>query len=361
MRKNGYDPEFAERVFRQIQGFGEYGFPESHAASFALLVYVSAWIKCYYPDVFAAALINSQPMGFYAPAQLVADAKKHGVAVRAADVNSSDWDCTLEKEVTSDKWRVTREERTPIDLSSLVTRHSSLVTSLRLGLRMIRGLPEAHAKIIMHCRAAGPFASFADFARRTGLPSATLKRLAHADALRSLNLDRRGALWRSLPSREPFPLFDGLDGDEQAVSLPPMEPLAEVLADYGSWGLTLRQHPMSFLRGMLEQRGVVPASALATLPVDSLVRVAGIVLLRQRPGTAKGITFVTLEDETGMFNLIVHPEVWEKHHLVARSADVMLVHGRLQREAGIIHVLVGGMENLSAFLAELDTKSRDFR
>jgi error-prone DNA polymerase len=228
-------------------------------------------------------------------------------------------------------------------------------------MRMIRGLARAHADVIVCCRADGPFASFADFARRTGLRSATLKKLAHADAFRSLDLDRRSALWRSLPSREPFPLFDGLDAEDTPVTLPPMAPIKEVLADYGSSGLSLKQHPMSFLRPMLEERGVVPAKALAELPVDRMLKVAGIVLLRQRPGTAKGITFVTLEDETGMFNLIVRPEVWEKHHRVARSADVLLVHGRLQRESGIVHVLVSGMEDLSAYLSDLNVSSRDFR
>lgn len=353
MRRNGYTEDFAERVFRQIQGFGEYGFPESHSASFALLVYVSAWIKCYYPDVFAVALLNSQPMGFYAPAQLLADAKKHGVTIRPVDVNHSEWDCTLEL-VEREPWSVEREN----DPTLHVPR--STPHAIRLGLRMIRGMPESHANVIVTARAAGRFTSFEDFARRSGLGSPTLRKLAHADAMRSLDLERRTALWRSLPSREPFPLFDALDAEESPVPLPPMDPLQEVLADYGSSGLTLRQHPMSFLRGMLEQRGVVPASALAILPVNTIVKVAGIVLLRQRPGTAKGITFVTLEDETAMFNLIVRPEVWEQHHRVARSADVMLVHGWLQREADIIHVLVQELEDLSAFLAELNVSSRDF-
>jgi error-prone DNA polymerase len=338
MQANGYSGAFAEQVFQQIQGFGDYGFPESHAASFALLVYVSAWLKRWYPAAFTSALLNSQPMGFYAPGQLVADARRHGVAVRPIDVHSSDWDSTLEKG--------------DADLFQ---------PALRLGLRLVRGLARAHAAAIVQARANGPFLSFDDFARRTGIGAGVLKKLAQADAFRSLDLERRAALWRSLPARAPLPLFDPLDVEESTQGLPPMAPLQEVLADYGSAGLTLRRHPMSFLRPVLDQRGIAPADTLAALPGNRRVKVAGVVLLRQRPSTANGITFVTLEDETGMTNLIVRQQVWERCRRVARTAAVMLAHGQLQKQDEIIHVLVTHLEDLTPALRELRTSSRDFR
>lgn len=330
MAANGYSIDFAERVYQQIQGFGNYGFPESHAASFALLVYVSAWLKRYYPAAFAAALINSQPMGFYAPGQLVADARKHGVRVLPIDVNFSHWDCTLE------------------------------ASALRLGLRMVSGLARTAADAVAGARADGPFTSFENFARRTGLRSGALKTLSRADAFGSLGLGRRAALWQSLPSREPVPLFDEVESEEPAANLPPTEELQEVLDDYGSTGLSLRRHPMAFFRSFLDTLGVTPAGTLASLPTGRKLRVAGVVLLRQRPGTANGITFVTLEDETGMVNLIIRREVWERHRKVARTAGVLLAHGHLQNEADVIHVLVTRLEDLSAHLRDLRSHSRDF-
>ncbi len=337
MLANGYALEFAERFFQQICGFGEYGFPESHAASFALLVYVSSWLKCYHPAAFAAAIINSQPMGFYAPAQLIADAKKHGVEVLPIDVNFSDWDCTLEKsEVRSQK------------------------SEVRLGFRLVGGLARKHVDLIVARRAERPFESFADFVHRTELRSGALKRLGQADAFRSLELGRRAALWKSLPEREPPTLFDEFDRQETPNALPPMTPFEEVLADYGAAGLTLRQHPVSFLREMLNQLNVTPADKLATTNSGSKLKVGGIVLMRQRPSTAKGITFVTLEDETGTVNLIVRPEVWEKYRRVARGAIAMIAHGVLQNESNVIHVLVNRLEDLSEQLGELTARSRDF-
>ncbi len=339
MAANGYAREFAERVFQQICGFGEYGFPESHAASFALLVYVSAWIKRYHPAAFCAAIINSQPMGFYAPAQLVADARKHGVEVRPVDVNFSDWDCTLEPMSGND---------------------SSLPTALRLGMRLIHGFSQKYADAIVAARRDGPFRSFEEFARRTGLRSAALKKLGRADAFRSLALDRRGALWQALPPRETAGLFAGLDEREAAAPLPAMSDYAEVLADYGSAGLTLRPHPVSFHRPALDRLRITPAVQLQTAKNGGWLRVAGIVLLRQRPSTAKGITFVTLEDETGMVNLIVRPDVWERFRRVARTAVAMIARGRLQREHDVIHVLVSRLEDMSEQLENISTKSRDF-
>ncbi len=331
MRNNGYSPEFAERVFQQIQGFGDYGFPESHAASFALLAYVSAWLKRYYPAAFTAALINSQPMGFYAPAQLVADARKHGVEVRPVDVNSSRYDCTLEP------------------------------PALRLGLRMVAGLGQAPAEAVVRARAGGPFASFDDFARRTGLRAGALKALARADAFASVPLGRRAALWQSLPPREPTPLLGGDAAEEPPAALPPEAPLEEVLADYGATGVSLRRHPVSFFRPLLDKLDVVPAGRLGSMTPGCRLKVAGIVLLRQRPGTANGITFVTLEDETGMVNLIVRQQVWDRYRRVARTSVALLAHGTLQREADVIHVLTTRLEDFSAPLRGLDAHSRDFR
>jgi error-prone DNA polymerase len=336
MKANGYSTDFAERVFQQICGFGEYGFPESHAASFALLVYVSAWLKRYYPEVFAVALLNSQPMGFYAPAQIIADARAHGAVVRPIDVNFSLSDCTLE--------------------ATDGPHHA-----IRLGFRMVGGLQSRVGETVVGKRAIGPYVSFDDFVKRTGLRSSPLKKLAHADAFASLGLTRRQALWRVLPDAEPMPLFDSIPAEEVDVELPAMTPLREVLTDYVNTGLTLREHPISFLRKAMDERGVTPAKGLSQRPPDREVTVAGLVLMRQRPSTAKGITFVTLEDETGVVNLIIRQDVWERHRQAARAAVVMLATGQLQREGAVIHVLVNRMEDWSGRLAELDVRSRDFR
>jgi error-prone DNA polymerase len=363
MKANGYSEEFAERLFRQIRGFGEYGFPESHAASFALLVYVSAWLKCYYPAAFAAALINSQPMGFYAPAQLISDAQKHGVEVRPADVNHSAWDCTLEPAVDADARLapVRRTGRDDVQRTNNLASCSHSSPALRLGLRLIAGLPQAAADTIMAARQDGPFTSFNDFARRTRLGAPVLQKLALADAFRSLGLNRRDALWQALPQQERLPLFDSAELEALPVSLPPMSPLQETLADYSAAGLTLRDHPVSFLRPMLDEMKVVRADQLLTYPAEQRLKVAGLVLLRQRPATASGITFVTLEDETGIINLIVRPQVWERCRRAAHTSKVMLAHGRLQRQGEIIHVLVTKLENLTPKLAEIQARSRDFR
>jgi error-prone DNA polymerase len=335
MQSRGLTRGFAEGVFRQISGFGEYGFPESHAASFALLVYVSSWLKHYYPAAFAAALLNSQPLGFYAPAQLVRSAREHGVCVRAADVNASRWDCTLEE------------------------------GALRLGLRMVSGLSETVALSIERAREAGPFSGWDDFMRRTRLSRAVVSRLAAADAFSSLELNRRNALWQALAQEKKprdMPLLDALQGDDEPlVALPPLQLREEVLADYRTSGLSLKAHPMQFVRQRLNGLRVLPARRLATYPADRHVRVAGIVLMRQRPSTAKGITFVTLEDETGTANLIIRQDVWQRFYRVARTATAYLAQGRLQREGGVIHVLVSKLEDLSELLRGLESRSRDFR
>jgi error-prone DNA polymerase len=369
MLARGMPPEYAEATFQQIRGFGDYGFPESHAASFALLVYVSAWLKCHYPAAFCAALLNSQPMGFYAPPQLVRDARQHGVEVRPADVNHSDYECTLE-----DVGRSRLPSGTlPTDnvcssLKSLPaegTYRGSLL-ALRLGLQMLQGMGEAPARQIVEARARRPFGSLEDFAKRTGLGRSVALRLAKAGAFGSLGLSRRGALWHALahdPKDRPQdrPLLAGLEADGQTpVEIPPLSPAEEVLADYRTTGLSLTAHPLEFLRAGLDRLGVAPARQLATLPNGGPVRVAGIVLVRQRPGTAKGITFVTLEDETGLANLVIRPDVWQRFRQAALGATVLLAQGRLERCGQVIHVLVGRLENLSQRLAELGSQSRDF-
>jgi len=346
MESRGLTRQFAEAVFGQISGFGEYGFPESHAASFAILVYVSAWLKHYYPAAFCASLLNSQPIGFYAPAQLIRNAQEHRVEVRPVDVNASCWDTTLE-----------RPEKSSVEQAEL---------AIRLGLRFISGLSESQARAIEAARTSGgPFTGWDDFTRRTRLTRAVMTRLAEADAFSSLELDRRGALWQALAEEKKprsMPLFDVLEAeDEPVVPLPTLRLEEQVLADYRSAGLSLKAHPMQFVREDLNAWEILPAEKLATHAANQHIRVAGIVLMRQRPSTAKGITFVTLEDETGQANLIVRQDVWQKFYRVARTATALIAHGRLQRQGQIIHVLVTKLEDLSEQLRGLASHSRDFR
>jgi error-prone DNA polymerase len=335
MRGNGYTPEFADRLYNQIKGFGEYGFPESHAASFALLVYASAWIKCYHPDVFLAAIINSQPMGFYAPAQLVVDARRHGVEVRPIDINHSHWDCTLEPTASGSH-------------------------AVRLGWRLADSVGEELAERIVAARAARAFVSWADFIQRTGLHTTLLTKLAKADAFQSVGVSRRQALWQALACRESSPLFDGVE-EEEPIGLRSMTLEQEVVADYQANGFSLRGHPFRFLRDQLRERRVVTAAELATLETDRQYRVAGLILLRQRPGTAKGITFVTLEDESGTANLVIHQTTWEHFHRVARRAGAVIARGILQRQNEVIHLVVDQLEDLSRELSQIPRRSRDFR
>ncbi len=345
MRANGLNEEFAERVFTQIRGFGEYGFPESHAASFALLVYASCWLKHYYPEAFCAALLNSQPMGFYAPAQLVQDARSHGVEVLPADVGHSDWESTLTRVATEPK---------------------SKRCGVRLGLHMIRGLPEEVGQLVVRCRQAGAYVDVADFTRRTRLGQATITRLADAGALASLSGDRRAAYWQALAQDQhgtAMPLLEstGADKDDELpATLPPMQPIEEVYADYQTIGLSLRAHPISFVRDQLKRMRVTTAAQLKQERDQKFVRVAGLVLLRQRPSTAKGITFVTLEDETGSMNLVLRPDVWDRHYTLARTSNAWLVCGVLENREGVVHVVVGSLEDLSKQVQGLTLKSRDF-
>ncbi len=335
MLARGLSADFAERVFLQIRGFGEYGFPESHAASFALLVYVSAWLKHYYPAAFAASILNSQPMGFYAPAQLVRDAIEHQVTVLPPDVNHSGWDHRLEYQQS--RW------------------------ALRLGLRSIVGLSEAQGRQLEAAQALRPFGSFADLARRSGVSPGTLKRLAEADAYLSLNLNRREALWQALAEdRADLPLLND-EPDEFLPALPAMPEAAQVIADYRWLGLSLRAHPLSFLRGDLAKLGVAAAQTLADWRNNGAVKVAGIVLLRQRPGTAKGITFITLEDETGQVNLVVRQAVWEQDRHAARTATLLAAQGHVERRDKVIHVVVRRLEDFSHLLGKLRNRPRDFQ
>ncbi|WP_260483428.1 error-prone DNA polymerase [Sphingomicrobium flavum] len=338
MIERGYDPEFAARCFQQIRGFGEYGFPESHAASFAHLVYVSSWMKCHYPAVFACALLNSQPMGFYAPAQIVRDAQEHGVEVRAADVNDSGWDNSLEAFVEGN-------DQPP----------------MRLGLRQVEGLREvAAARLVAERDRAGPYASLAELHERTRLSSAVIERLAAADAFRSMGLDRRQALWdaRALKSAIDLPLFAAAaardEGAERAAHMLPQMPLPEhVVADYQTMRLSLKAHPMSFLRDGLSARGFTANADLRKKNFRQMAKVSGIVLIRQRPGSAKGVCFITLEDETGVVNLVVWPDVMEKYRKVIMGARLMEVSGRIEMDDEVLHLIVGRMEDATWRLGEL--------
>jgi error-prone DNA polymerase len=331
MVANGYEKEFAERCFKQIEGFGEYGFPESHAASFALLVYVSCWLKHHYPDVFLTAMLNSQPLGFYAPAQLVRDARDHGVTVLPVDVNLSNWDATMEEEAPGKTHAV------------------------RLGLRQIKGFREDAAAALMAVREGG-YDSVRDLWLRAGLRKDAMEKLAHADAFRSLGLDRREALWavRALGD-EPLPLFRSAasQGAEEEVLLPRM-PLGEHVAhDYARLKLSLKAHPMDFLRQACALKGHIPIEGLQTAWNNSLVTLTGLVLLRQRPGTAKGVIFMTLEDETGAGNIIVWAKTFEAYRKVVLGSKLLTVRGRVQREGIVIHVIADHLEDASADLSLL--------
>ena len=334
MVERGYEEAFAERCFKQIEGFGTYGFPESHAASFALLVYVSAWMKHHHPEVFAAALLNSQPMGFYAPAQIVRDAREHGVAVRAVDINASAWDCTLE----------------PGGGSGL---------ALRLGLRQVKGLPEAEARRLVAARENG-YADIQGLWRRAGLGARALDALARADAFASLGVGRRQALWqiKGLPDARPLPLFAAAGeedrGEELAVALPDLAAGQEVVEDYASLRLSLRAHPMSFLREALSAEGWRDSSVLQEVKDGARLKLCGLVLVRQRPGTASGVIFATLEDERGVANIVVWPRVFEANRATVLKASLLGVSGRVQKEGLVIHLVAERLYDLSPRLRRLE-------
>ncbi|MGV1915850.1 error-prone DNA polymerase [Rhizobium sp. 22-785-1] len=345
--KNKFSEDFAKRIFKQLEGFGSYGFPESHAASFALIAYASAWMKCHHPDIFCAALLNSQPMGFYAPAQLVRDARNHGVVVRPVCINASRWDCTLEEETGPDR------------------------EAVRLGMRLVKGLSNKHAGDIIACRQDKPFQSIDDLWRRAGVPVAALVCLAEADAfLPSLGLSRREALWVIKGLRdEPLPLFAAAAARENAlieelqepdVNLLPMTAGGEVVQDYGHMGLTLREHPMSFLRQDLARRRIITCSEAYKSNDGRWLEVAGLVLIRQRPGSAKGVIFMTLEDETGIANAIVWVKTFEKYRRVVLSASMVGIYGKLQREGEVVHIVAHRITDLSDILRSVGERDKPF-
>ncbi|WFU01751.1 error-prone DNA polymerase [Rhizobium sp. CB3171] len=360
MAERGYEREFAKNCFEQIKGFGEYGFPESHAASFALLVYASSWLKAYYPDVFCAAILNAQPMGFYAPAQLVRDAREHGVEMRPVDVNHSSWDCLL--------------ERARFDQDAVEPRHASMRAliktqcAVRLGFRQVKGLSDKEMEQLVERRGAG-YSSVRDLWLRSGLAKAQIERLADADAFRSIGLSRREALWavRALDvgsAAEKLPLFDLADRTdlqiEPAVSLPEMLPGEQVIEDYRYLSLSLKAHPVSFLRADFAQLGIVQNRDLPNVPNGRMVTIAGLVLVRQRPGSAKGVIFMTLEDETGVSNAIVWPKMFEKYRAIVMGARLVKIRGRLQSESGVIHVVVDYIEDMTSALGILQREASRF-
>jgi error-prone DNA polymerase len=374
MVTKGYDREFAERCFHQIEGFGEYGFPESHAASFALLVYASCWMKCRYPDVFVAAMLNAQPLGFYAPAQLVRDAREHGVEVREVDVNLSDWDCTLESLSPPLGGRGEGSEGEPSSGPSdhllpegegihprhaEMTPHIRTTHAVRLGFRQIIGVKEKDMLRLVEQRGEA-YDSVRDLWLRSGLSSTVLERLADADAFRSLGLDRRQALWavRALDrvgDQDDLPLFASRPGrdTEPDARLPPMPLGAHVVEDYRRLSLSLKAHPASFLRARLSARGIVRSDALRSVKNGERVTVAGLVLVRQRPGTAAGVIFMTLEDETGVANIIVWPKIFERLRAIVLGARFVAVTGKLQSEQGVIHIVAERMNDLTSMLGLL--------
>ena len=338
MIANGYSEEFAERIFKQIEGFGSYGFPESHAASFALIAYASSWMKCHHPDVFACALLNAQPMGFYAPAQIVRDARQHGVKVLPVSINHSRWDCTLENS-------------------------GGRYLSLRLGLRMAKGFSNNDGGSLIAARGDIAFSSIPELQQRSQLHPGALERLAEADAFACLaKTDRRRALWevRALASTD-LPLFAGReDFVEPAVEVSPMKQGREVVEDYASVGLTLRRHPIAFLRHELSMMNCVTSASLRNTRDEKRLMVAGIVLVRQRPGSAKGVMFMTIEDETGHANVVVWPDIFEKYRRLILSATMVACYGKLQREGEVIHVIANRLVDLSAMLRSVGGRNEAF-
>ncbi|HEU0133662.1 MAG TPA: error-prone DNA polymerase [Allosphingosinicella sp.] len=376
MVERGYTRDFAERTFKQIEGFGSYGFPESHAASFAKIAYASSWMKCHHPDVFCAAILNAQPMGFYQPAQLVKDAQNHGVEVRPICINRSRWDCTLENPPRAKRGEgdhpkggggvdalesedlartANATPSTPPPGFAWSPSPSSMGRKLiRLGLRMVRGLSNLHAARILAARAEGPFASIEDVWRRSGVPVAALERLADSDAFASLGLDRRQALWRVRGLGEtPLPLFAAADalGQEPEVALTPLTGGREVVEDYRTVQLSLKAHPLAFLRESLGPK-VTTCAGLERLKDGRRVEVAGLVLIRQRPGKGN-VTFITLEDETGIANVILWQRKFEAQRRIVMSAAMLGVKGMMQKEGEVIHIVADRLEDMTPLLHQV--------
>ena len=335
MLAKGYTQDFAERIFQQVLGFGSYGFPESHSASFALLVYVSAWLKCHQPAAFCAGLLNSWPMGFYAPAQLVADARRNGVIFRRVDVQHSEWNCTLEPGPNG------RPE-------------------VRIGMRMVKGLAENQAQAIIGARAADAFRSVDNLAHLAGLNQRSLNLLAMSNALHSLTGHRRLARWGALGVERLPGMLAGYSAQEDHIVLVPPTEGQDIVADYRSLGLTLERHPLELLRKRFARLGVLRAADLSHARNGSRVRVAGLVTHRQRPETASGVIFISIEDETGVNNLIIWPKLLERQRVPILAAELMVVEGKIQSEQGVTHVVAHKVRDYSAWLGGLAVSSRDF-
>ena len=335
MQARGYTRQFAEQIFAQIQGFGEYGFPESHAASFALLAYVSAWLKYYHPAAFTCALLNSQPMGFYAPAQLIQDARKHDVVVHPVDVVHSDWDCTL-------------------------AYSPNTAPALRLGLRMIKGFAKQAAARIIAARRHRPLQDIDDLHKRAALSRAILTRLTDADALLSIAGNRRMATWSALAIEPSLPLLHNAHIAEVTPPLRPPTEAAQVLADYQSLQFSLRAHPLALLRKQLRNQHAHTITSAHAKIHGSWVQTAGIVISRQRPGSAQGVIFITLEDETGMINVVIWEHLLEQQRKTILHAQLLAVHGNIEREASVVHLIAKRVFDYSSLLGKLKTESRDF-
>ncbi len=384
MRERGYEEQFARQIYKQILGFGEYGFPESHAASFALLVYVSSWLKCYEPVAFTCALLNSQPMGFYSPSQLTQDLRRHDGTIRAADVCVSEWECTLEyakseptksepKHISSfpRKWESSVVDTNAIESPRGRSEHKSEHKSeraadlssppaLRLGLCMVKGLSETAGKKVVTARAAHAFADVDDLARRAGLNRHDMEALAAAGALANLSGHRRNALWDVSGVERMSPLLADSVIDEIPPALIAPSEGEDIVADYASLGLTLGRHPLALLRERLQRQHMLTAAELHNLPHGRIARVTGLVTGRQRPGTASGVTFVTLEDETGMVNVIVWRDLAERQRKELLRSNLLTVYGTLERAGEVVHLIAGRLRDQSAMLGKLTTRSRDF-
>jgi len=356
MVRKGYPPDFAEGIFRQIEGFGEYGFPESHAASFALLVYFSSWFKCHEPACFLAAMLNAQPLGFYTPSQLVQDAQRHGVEVRPVDVVASDWDCTLEAP------GVAREAGEPMDGGG----DGTLQPAVRLGLRLVSGLGEGAGRRIVTARAVAMFESVDDLSLRAGLDRQDMAALAAADALSSLAGHRRQQVWAATATRPAPPLLKDAPVREQPLQLPSAGEGEDIVFDYASTGLTLRRHPLALLRPRLDALRWHSAQRLQGLADGEAARACGLVTMRQRPGTAKGTLFISLEDETGTVNVIVWPALVETQRDILMRARLLAVEGKWQRDEAsggrVWHLVARRAQDLTPLLGRLaqERRSRDF-
>jgi error-prone DNA polymerase len=357
MVARNYERSFAERIFEQIEGFGEYGFPESHAASFALLVYASAWIKRHEPAAFLAALLNAQPLGFYSPSQLVQDAKRHGIAVRPPDVTVSDWDCFLEEAVPAahDAGNAGNPDEAQARVGA-ATRQPAV----RLGLRLVKGLSEAAAQRIADMRAIRPFAGIDDLARRAELDTQALQALARANALAALSGHRRQAAWQVAGMRPAPHLLKNAPLPEDGIALPPATEGQEIVADYQSLGLTLNRHPLALLRPRLKTMNLSTAQEMRAFPNGKLARTTGLVTVRQRPPTASGTMFITLEDETGVTNVILWPALIERQRREILNAQLMTVYGVWQREGAVMHLVAKRIVDHSALLGKLAVSSRNF-